>query len=131
MSSTYHPTAGAFMPAFVPPHELAAASLHGTEPMVRLPGPSNSDRILLGPCKTSGCSAQFLHLAACFDCRLLRPRLTLLVPSWPYEPQVHSHRHKSTADRLRTAVFEQTGFMSVTTAAAFLHSGAPPQRNKP
>ncbi|KAG2489573.1 hypothetical protein HYH03_012021 [Edaphochlamys debaryana] len=41
---------------------------------------------------------------------------------------VHSHRHKSTAERLRTAVFEQTGHMSVQTAAAFLHAAQPPNK---
>ncbi|GFR44460.1 hypothetical protein Agub_g5721 [Astrephomene gubernaculifera] len=69
MSSTYHPAAGAFMQGFVPPHEIAAASVRDSDPMI-----------------------------------------------------MHSHRHKSTAERLRTAVFEQTGFMSVTTAAAFLQT---------
>ncbi|GLC33632.1 hypothetical protein PLESTB_000097900 [Pleodorina starrii] len=68
--STYHPSAGAFMQGFVPPHELAAASVQESDPMV-----------------------------------------------------AHSHRHKSIADRLRTVVFEQTGHMSLTTAAAFLQPG--------
>ncbi|KXZ47655.1 hypothetical protein GPECTOR_34g814 [Gonium pectorale] len=69
MASTYHPAAGAFMAGFVPPHQLAAASVQDSDAML-----------------------------------------------------VHSHRHKSTAERLRTAVFEQTGHMSHTTAAAFLQS---------
>ncbi|GIL89026.1 hypothetical protein Vretimale_16236 [Volvox reticuliferus] len=68
--STYHPVAGAFMQGFVPPHELAAASVRESDPMI-----------------------------------------------------IHSHRHKSIAERLRTAVFEQTGLMSRTTAAAFLQPG--------
>ncbi|PNW86416.1 hypothetical protein CHLRE_02g085550v5 [Chlamydomonas reinhardtii] len=34
----------------------------------------------------------------------------------------HSHRHKSTAERLRAAVFEQTGHMSVATGTAFLQT---------
>ncbi|PNH02058.1 hypothetical protein TSOC_011988 [Tetrabaena socialis] len=67
-AATYSPSAGAFMPGFVPPHELAANSMQNSDPMV-----------------------------------------------------VHSHRHKSTAERLRTAVFEQTGVVSVATATSFLH----------
>ncbi|EFJ51425.1 hypothetical protein VOLCADRAFT_103456 [Volvox carteri f. nagariensis] len=71
--STYHPATGAFMQGFVPPHELAAASVQESDPMA-----------------------------------------------------AHSHRHKSIAERLRTAVFEQTGHMSLTTAAAFLQPGVLP-----
>ncbi|KAG2435243.1 hypothetical protein HXX76_007321 [Chlamydomonas incerta] len=34
----------------------------------------------------------------------------------------HSHRHKSTAERLRAAVFETSGVMSVATGTAFLQT---------
>lgn len=120
----------------VPSHEftIGRAALHtaGSSSLLDLDSdflgsrPSSSSRLsrpIVIP-RASGVASTYAHPAGQHMAGFVPPHEITAASYADTTQVVHSSRHKSTADRLKSAMFEQTGFLSHSTAQNFLHSAA-------